>query len=130
MYTKLNSSEKPRAVEIYKDKDKSVIKKKAYKQTKEEASLEQAKSITSSNSTKKSEQKKRKKEAFSSDKNEVYTVKKKVAVCTFKKYNGIYQCCLLFCTYCRKERKSDCDRKNGEGNWRSRKRRIDKENLT
>lgn len=71
MYTKLNSSEKPRTVEINKDKDESVIKKKAYKQTKEEASLEQAKSITSNNYTKKSEQKKRNTEGFSSDKNEV-----------------------------------------------------------
>lgn len=57
-------SQKPRNMEMDKKKSESAveIKRKASKQTKEEASLEQAKSITLSNSTKTSEQKEQKKE--------------------------------------------------------------------
>lgn len=51
------------------------IKKKASKQTKEEAPLERAKSITSSNSTKTSEQKEKNKDVLSFNNIKVYIVK-------------------------------------------------------
>lgn len=80
-------------MEMDKKKSESAveIKRKASKQTKEEASLEQAKSITLSNSTKTSEQKQQKKEnVLSFDNIKVYIVKM-VVLCMLRRYDVIDQ---------------------------------------
>lgn len=83
------------------------IKKKASKQTKEEAPLERAKSITSSNATKKSEQTEKKKEDLLSFNNIKVYIVKMAALCSLKRYDGLMDIVYLMLNLLQDERKKE-----------------------
>lgn len=83
------------------------IKKKASKQTKEEAPLERAKSITSSNATKTSEQTEKKKEDLLSFNNIKVYIVKMAALCSLKRYDGLMDIVYLMLNLLQDERKKE-----------------------
>lgn len=96
------------------------IMRKASKQTKREASLEQAKSITSSNSTKTSEQKEQKKEnVLSFDNIKVYIVKM-VVLCMLRRQDGLDQYYLFNVVPIAGKNKERASASNGAQNGRRR----------
>lgn len=97
------------------------IKKKASKQTKEEAPLERAKSITSSNATKTSEQTEKKKEDLLSFNNIKVYIVKMAALCSLKRYDGLMDIVYLMLNLLQDERKKErlrpMERRMREEEW-------------